>query len=56
MMNVSTAPEVVELGPDTISFATNGSKGNALILGAAGITENKTSTYRIKGFMGQNKL
>jgi hypothetical protein len=47
---------MIEVGPETIAYETNGSAGCALIVGAVGTTENKTSTYRIKGFIGDNKL
>jgi hypothetical protein len=55
-MNDNRAPEIIQIGPENIKYMCETVEDCALIVGAAGMTEGKASTYRIKGFLGSNQL
>lgn len=52
----NTWPEIIEPCEDVMTRFCEDTDGCTFVIGVAGGTEDLTSSYRIKGFRGHNKL
>jgi len=56
MTGVNTWPEIIEPCQEEMQLQCEESTTCALVVGVAGLTADKQSSYRLKGFYGTNKL
>lgn len=56
MTGNSAWPEIIEPCQEEIALQCGDSQTCALVVGVGGLSDDKTSSYRLKGFYGLNKL
>ena len=52
----NTWPEIIEPCQEEMGLQCGDAEGCTLVVGVVGLTTNKFSSYRLKGFYGTNKL